>query len=234
VFLVPWLFLLSLGCSSLFTHGKRKEPDTSPSVLSQKVLSRWEAQVELISLPEVSVYLQRLAQGFRIPEFQLVRVFLFKDRNTCEESCAFLDHRLYISLRMLSALKYENELAFLIALQLAHLKRGDAWKRVQVRKSLDFWGSEGVFSFSLEEEKEAIKLAIEWLYTTGFDPRGAISFLDSWKASGLCRRWNVSDWQELKQVAYQAIAAQSPLRHPMIRSEDFLFMRKHLELYQNE
>lgn len=135
------------------------------------------------------------------------------------------------------SVEYENELAAVLAYQMAHLVlrslaihvEEQALRPVPVPPVL--FGSGSVFEFHREERASAIRLGVRMLYRAGYDTRGMASIFN--------RRpdlfGNPDTGSSKKEVEFNIKEAQRassellPAIKPVVRSPEFIRFKKELE-----
>jgi len=154
----------------------------------------------------------------------------------------------YFSKGMLSQAKYENELAFLVATQLAFLKENVTSRNLaglqgqELGESLvllptapqslqknfidgGWFEAGGLFDFGEEQFHKTESAAVNLLYAAKYDPRGAVSFIQRWKDSE--RRVTrplgkiMPETEDRLMNVRQEVAKLSPLRDPVVKSQAF-------------
>lgn len=202
-------------------------------------LIRWvEARVELRKDEAVIRYLETLTSELSkgTPELEsrmpIIKVFVEKKQRW--KNFGIPGSRVYLSAGLLRALNYENEVAAVIAMELAHIQRKALIRNIQERIHLEKTkgGIEEVttaFTFPEEDWVDALPVALEMLYQAGFDPRGMVSLLGHFKKSKSRSPYPPEFLEKLLENARRHIALQAPLRNPIVRSERFLAIRPKLQ-----
>jgi hypothetical protein len=133
--------------------------------------------------------------------------------------------------------EYENELAAVLAYQMAHLVRRSLAIHVeeQALRPLPvppvLFGSGSVFEFHREERASAIRLAVRMLYRAGYDTRGMASIFQ--RAPVLFGNPDSGSFK--KEVEFNIKEAQRassellPAIKPVVRSPEFIRFKKELE-----
>ena len=132
---------------------------------------------------------------------------------------------------------YENELAAVIAYQMAHLVRRSLAIHVEEQALSPvplppvLFGAGSVFEFHREERSSAIRLAVRMLYGAGYDTRGMASIFQ--RAPGLFGNPDSASFK--KEVDFNIKEAQRassellPAIKPVVRSPEFIRFKKDLE-----
>jgi predicted Zn-dependent protease len=241
LFLVLVFALFHWGCASSskkmdLTAGEVKlERET---YLANQLSQKAEKHFDLKKNTEVELYLSRLTDRLitaaHLNEEPKTRIFLIDDKNSLWRSFAIPGNRFYISVGLLKTVEYEHELAALLSLQVALLSRN---VMLNLINSVDVsLGSpspqhltwEKLFNASLQEELASLGPAIEILYQAGFDPRGMISLYDRHSLSPDHSPYSQKTLELYIQTMKQEISKLPPLRNPIVRSEEFIFMKQRI------
>lgn len=242
--------LLLFGCAS----SRKTPPQVDPAEqvrqeneVGGELAQSLESQIRLKRDDDVSVYLrnlaQRLAESYPPLKQLPLGVLLVTDRGGRWESFSLPGGRIYLSIGPLKGVEYENEVAGVLAIQLAHLYGRDVLERIKERRApveggipseqppessrvIDFFGPAGVFSFSEARRLNAIDEAVGILYQAGYDPRGVISILTLFRANPAKSPHDPGALAKLLDRARAAIALRAPLRNPVVRSDEFLAVQK--------
>ncbi len=131
----------------------------------------------------------------------------------------------------LSQVNFENELAALISLQLALIENRELARTLEKNSNPVILGEQSVFRFSSSAWESTIELGTKMMYAAGYDPRGMVSLLQ--KHSGYFQDSFVIDAKKdfdffIKQ-AQKAKNNFMPSLQPIVRSNDFLRMKKDLK-----
>lgn len=166
--------------------------------------------------------------------------------------------RLYISNGLLKNVEYENEVAASLALELGHIKNRDVLRFLEENPKMsksfeeeDFsgilfsspkgaassrWsgedrssGKRGIFDYSEEEELSAIQFATRILYQAGYDPRGFVSLWKIYKKSIKHSPYPLKKLNYFIEYTYRSIVEFTPLRNPIVRTNEFLEIQKRLK-----
>lgn len=225
---------------SFETHLLFKQ-DTEVSVYIRKV-----AQSLIDNTPEL--------QGASVGIW-LVRE-LVRDKDKKWSSFGLPGNRIYLPVGLLKRLDYENELAAAIAFQLGHLlekhlhfkliTQTDSSKLHAIENlddsmdrlwplqdqrgfsNIHYFGPNGVFSYSDEDEAAAAQIAVRILYRAGYDPRGVISLFERYRNNIKQSPYETSTIMKMTEHARQEIAMFAPLRNPIVRSQNFLVLQKRI------
>lgn len=233
--LIFTLLLFASSCTTAPVHqltpGERFQQD---SALGLQLSAKFQEQVRLKEDEAVQLYLEELGKtlvdaspelnGFPI-EVRLIDPVRGKSRNF-----GLPGNRLYLERRFLKEIRFENELAALIALELGHLERRTVLSRLEKNGAAesDLLGPQGLFALEEKEWLEGLSKGMEMLYRAGYDPRGMVMLLTDYQKSALSP-WNEELVQKGLETARRVIALHAPLRNPIVRSERFLTMKKRIQ-----
>ncbi|MBY0469776.1 hypothetical protein K2X30_01320 [bacterium] len=239
--------------ASMTAEEQVRQDNTLGVRLSQKL----EPQLKIKKDLEVSVYLKRIADHLAAKTDALkispVGVFVVQDRTDLWKNYSIPGIRIYLSAGLLKGADYENEIAALIALEYANVLNRNVLRRVEKilasraesegdivpnalfpekgaldKLSLDFFGQNGVFSYTEQEWLQATEVAVKILYRAGYDPRGLVSVWQRYRDHSKNSPFETSSLNKFDDRAYLAISANTPLRNPIVRSEAFLRIQKRI------
>ena len=148
-------------------------------------------------------------------------------------------------------LEFENELAADLAIQLSYLKRKDVLNRLnqdldftkgrhidltrmspdeaqQWVDKVEFLGEDGLFTFSEDEEREALIGAVDILYRAGYDSRGILTLLDRFRENPTHSPYLENKIDRFKQCVRRKIALYTPLLNPIVQTQEFLIARNRM------
>jgi len=210
-------------------------------------------QINLKKDPQIQTYLRGIAQKLadKNPELHLpeVKVFLLKDASHRHQSYALPGGRIYLSSGLLKDVGYESEVAAAIAIQLGHLQNEHILnylrknpaglpvrdvvalpgvlplKTLEAPEDIDFFGKDGMFSFRTKDDNEAIASAVSILYDAGYDPRGMVTLFQHWMDNSAYSPWDFTELSGALDQARKSIALLTPLRNPIVQTDDFELMR---------
>lgn len=219
-------------------------------ISGNRIAEGFEAKLDLIGNdPDLLVYLRGLAKKLADTHDQIrdapIGAFVYKTkRKNSWKNYSLPGNRFYLSRPFLKEISFENELAAALALEMGHIIKRHTLGRLEVLRDQgilpksvddgsqlsdsDYFGVAGVFSFSEENILEAIPIALDILYSSGYDPRG------------LSRYWEMHD-QNIAHSSYEKnsikkyldktrdlISKKSPLRNPIVRTEEFIQIKKRI------
>ncbi len=219
-----------------------KEQIEVDTVRARELTGEFMDRVEFRHWPRAELYflqmadaLSKEAQGFPIQSLS-VRVHVAQ-LPAGEGSYAFPGALISLPDVWVRSVEYENELAAVLAYQMAHLVRRSlaihveeqALRPVPVPPVL--FGSGSVFEFHREERASAIRLAVRMLYRAGYDTRGMASIFQ--RAPVLFGNPDSGSFK--KEVEFNIKEAQRassellPAIKPVVRSPEFIRFKKELE-----
>lgn len=183
----------------------------------------------------------KLQDGFLQP-----RVFLIESKENKFRNFVFPGERIYIPTSLVREVQYENELAAMLAFELAKLQlksvvrqvkelngtqdiseRADAGRKEEVRDADSAEAgatvsSEGVVVLGREEMTDVAKVSVDLLYGAGYDPRGMLAYLDILDRNTSRSPLSRSEIDRLRKTVREEISLKTPLRNPIVRSEEFV------------
>jgi predicted Zn-dependent protease len=262
--------ILAIICISACATGPHVKPATRAEIVERdnamgsELSGQFETQVKLKTEREVTVYLRKVAETLSTvsPDLRAssVGVLLLKDGDSRSwRNFGLPGNRIYLSSALLRELQFENEVAAVIAFELAHIQKrhlmdrietehpryeaedhstyGAAYGRVsdlgvrspESTKPLDFFGPAGLFVFKEESELEAVDAAVELLYHGGYDPRGLVGIWDTYAAHPKNCPYDLSTLQKLLDRTRVAVSGYAPLLNPIVRSPEFLAVQKRIK-----
>ncbi len=247
------------GCASVSPQPVLPSTDSArrERVLGEAVFPSLISRLRLVQDIELDIYLRNvvkeLVRASEVLKDSPVGVQIYRDPEGKLSSYSVPGLRILLSLQALKALRYENELASLLAFEISKVEAGlllpriaaavgspstapefaKAWTPQDLRKALpntpDFFSGTGYFAFTREEKTAALKSAVSYLHAGGFDPRGVLVLIDSWKSAATKSPWPVSELSEVRAEVRTELNTLPPLRNPVVRSEEFVGILKRIE-----
>ena len=181
---------------------------------------------------KVENYLNKVARRLAdaVPELKTtpIAVVILSDRNKRWQNYALPGNRIYLSVGLLRGMEFENEIAAAIAFQLGHiLKRHAVLHYEKDFKSLP--NLRGIFDFNEMEDVAASQSGVNVLYRAGYDPRGLVSLWEQYQNNLQHSPYKADTLSTLTEKTRQAIALNTPLRNPIVRSQAFLTVKKRIQ-----
>ena len=239
-----FLFLAAAGCSlscsapkpnRVLTISEQIAVDTQAA---QALFSDFQKKVTFINFPEGERYLNavtkkiaKVQDGF---SYETVRVRIHQDnQKSLSHFFSFPGTTISVPLSYLKQVEYENELAAVLAYEIANVMNRHLAKKLadpaagQVENQSMF-GTNGLFELNRAERKESIQLGTRLLYYAGFEPRGLASVFQRYPQYFT----NFSSDLAKKEVDFNIRAAQQarseylPSLSPIVRSSEFITMKK--------
>lgn len=239
VVLLLLMILFWTGCSEAPVAPKLS-PHEQLSVDTVKVkglLTQFEKQVQFEKLPlGVDKYLSALARQITREEESLraekVVVRVHQDtKSDLKRVFAFPGVVISLPSALLHEVNFENELAAAIALELAQIERRDLAQEMDKAEHPILFGDLSIFWFSQQARGEAIELGTKLMYAAGYDPRGMVALFQKFPHY-YADTASPAGQKELKFYIKQAQKAKNdfiPSLQPIVRSNDFLLMKKELK-----
>lgn len=152
-------------------------------------------------------------------------------------------NRIYLSRPLIKVIDYENELAAAVAYELAHISNRTLVTRLTKYRQLHggqknptvpldtvpLFGSHGIFEFTEDEYASVCESAVFLLYQAGFDPRGLVSLWTRYENMGGKSPFDKKTLSKLLDGTRMALTRSEPLINPVVRSNEFIEMKKRLE-----
>ena len=135
--------------------------------------------------------------------------------------------KIFVDLRVLKLMRFENELAAALALGWDRSAGNDFRERMIQEATQVDPNPAKIWTFSDEENQVAVEAAVDRIYKAGYDPRGLVTYFD--RLPSRTRNRPSVDFEPLKDKTRRAIAVYAPLLNPIVRTEEFYRMRKRLE-----
>ncbi len=226
--------------------------------IGDEIAPDFESRLNIKRDVEVSVYLRKVAERLAAASPELAAaplgIFLLPDHDRVWKDYGLPGIRIYLSVEVLKGISFENELAAVIAYELAHIanrlvltriqKEGDlrgdgktsgpvegvpALVRGRLRSNVDYFGESGIFSFTDEDRLKSAETAVSIMYKAGYDPRGMVALWERFKTFGEHSPYDAEMLDKLTEKSREAIAYFAPLRNPVVRSDAFLSMKRRIE-----
>jgi predicted Zn-dependent protease len=205
-----------------------------------EVARDFDASLKFKQEKKINSYLNSLAQSLvdATPELRVspVRVSVVKDPGAAWRDYGLPGHRIYLSGSLVKHIEFENQLAAAIAMELGHVLKRHPVIRMQEERlrakpdagKLDYLGEQGFFAYPDDFYADAADAAVGILYRAGYDPRGLVSLFQLFGANAERSPYGRRLLGDLEERARRAIALQSPLRNPIVRSQAFLSIQKRM------
>jgi predicted Zn-dependent protease len=256
------LTLVAAGCATppiekTITPAERIQRDQA---LGAGLARQFEARLKLKSDDKaVLIYLGELTKRLGAASDDLksaaIAVQVISDRGGRWRDYSIPGNRVYLSVGLLKAVKYENELAAALAVELAHLLARHVPQRIQAARAAssasqpadypsieglvpstaglgretDFFSPTGLFAFPDEYMLETVEPAVGILYRAGFDARGLVSLWGLYRSNPAHSPLEGGILDKLTEKTRTVIAEYSPLRNPIVRSQAFIAIQKRIK-----
>jgi len=249
MFLSPNSFLVALLLStfSLMTmNGCGTVPPPPPlspheqmsvdTTQAQGLLVEFEKKVQLVHSPNVEKYLTAVARQISREDENLknekVIVRIHQDtRPELRRLFSFPGIVISIPASYLNEIGFENELAAVIALELAQVERRELAREMEKNDHPILFGELSIFHFSQKSRASSIELGTKLMYAAGYDPRGMVAVFQKYGAYYIDTETQTAS-KELGFYVREAQKAKNdfmPSLQPIVRSNDFLRMKKELK-----
>ncbi len=251
--------VFGLSCASQtsiqsVTQGERVKWNRSfGDEVAQQLRPRFKFKQDI----EVSAFLKNMAR--KLVEFtpeiagSVYSVLIVRDRDLKWRNFGIPNQSIYLSNGLLRELDFENEVAAILAIQLAHIMNKNlqaqfarAVKKQNIadssiidthldslwslkNKEIDYLDPKGIFCFSEKSELIAVQTAVGILYRAGYDSRGLISLFDRYNNRLDRSPYNKKEIDDFIEQARREIAVYAPLRNPIVRTQKFLLIQKRIK-----
>lgn len=234
------LFTLSQsGCST--------PPPPKPLSISEQIevdtrqaaefIKEFQKQAIFHAYPAGERYLTHLAQAIAQSEsgFDLssLKVRITEDANPqLSQLFSFPGTTLFVPYSLLNKIEYENELAAILAYELANVFKRHLARKMDVTANPALFGTESVFHLDRDARAESIRLATRLMYFAGYDTRGMASVFQRYPSYFAPNQGTELAKKEVEFNVREAQMAKSeylPSRGPIVRSAEFINMKKGLK-----
>ncbi|MFZ9595382.1 MAG: M48 family metalloprotease [Bdellovibrionia bacterium] len=250
------IFFISACASSV------SPPEVSPEErlrrdpgFNSQLSDQLERRLKIKKDPVVSIFLRKVAVQLAESSSEFngapLGVWLFQDEKGKFSSYSLPGNRIYLSVDLLRNLRFENEVAAVLGIQLGHLLQRDLLLRYlkgsqlksQARltsslsvfpedlgaTSFDYWGFNGLFAFDEEAYLSAAKISVSLLYQAGYDPRGILSLFKIFQNNSKQSPYELSTISKMIEQVRFEIAKQPPLLSPIVRSQAFVEIQRRMQ-----
>lgn len=211
------------------------EVDTSTA---QGLSAQFQKRVQLLKLPKIESFLVKTAVKIAAPmkdvQVERLRVKLYDDTQLPEPRVfSFPGTLVVIPLSLVKKVQFENELAAIIALELANVVNRHLANRITSQADTHpiLFGEGSVFDWDRGERSSSIKLAVKLLNDASYDTRGLSSIFSRYAEYYLNSRSDLFK-KEVEFNVKEAQRAKSeyvPALKPIVRSERFIQFRKEMD-----
>ena len=237
-FLILIPVLLFQACSEIpvaprISIREQLEVDT---MKASGLVSEFRKKAAFESNPSVEKYLQSVALQIISAEDELrgekvtARIHL-DQKKEWRNTFAFPGVMISVPRSFLGKVNFENELAALISYQLSLIRNRELARVLEKDASRPLTGDRGVFHFSGDAIVASIEAGTRMMYAAGYDPRGMVSLIE--KHPGFFVDESSPDsTKEKERFVKQAQKTKNefmPSLQPIVRSNDFLQMKKELK-----
>lgn len=212
---------------------------------------RFDSTVRLHGDAVVEKYLNKVAKTLAGPSTdpRLVdsQVVIVLDRGGQWRTYSLPGEKVYFSLGLLQQLHYDNEVAAAIALEYGNLLQSNVLKhlkmqqqgvrsflevdpavKLQIPSKVDFYGTDGVFAFDVDEVKLGVKSGMDVLYKGGFDIRGMLQIWEIFEKNPQHSPFPDKILEELEEYTRVLMTKYAPMRNPVVRTEEFKAVQKRI------
>lgn len=184
----------------------------------KQLIEAVERRVHVVREPEVEMGLVRILQ--KVSHHSKVLLTHGANSQSLPQSFALPNGTVLVAIQALKRLEYENEVAGLFAVVTSYAELGNAWRSSNPGDA---------FVFTYDDHVKATQQAIQKLYVSGYDPRGVLKVWQDWGAH--LKEQNLQEWEtrDLQAMCFTEIARLSPLKNPIVRSNDFVEIQKRIK-----
>lgn len=163
------------------------------------------------------------------------QVLVAEDMLTRWQSVAIAGRKMVLPRSVLKRLEFENQLAALIAIELAHVQKRTLLNRFEqgeyeLREKIGTATSaQRLLAFGEEECMDAVKLAIQLLYKARYDIRGVSLLWDLYAQAPQASPFSPRLLKRLRELTRSEIVQYPPVVDPIVRSDGFVKIQKRLK-----
>lgn len=236
-------FLVLLGCSSSPTRLSisPEEQAKKDNTYGLELAKGFETGLVFKHDRPVLDYLHRLtvrlSKGTPLDRSQF-QIKVIKDKKQQWHHFGLPGVQLYLSSGFLREVRYENELAAAIAFELAHVLNRHLVNRIEeeIEDVEDrrlvvvrpFGKGSQFLKFKPIDLEQSVETAVELLYQAGYDSRGMISLWKLYEERSQASPYDTAQLGVLINKTYRTIVSYTPLRNPIVRSDEFLTIQKRI------
>jgi predicted Zn-dependent protease len=254
VFASIFLFILMIVAQSACISAPPKkvtalEQAQEENTVGGALAKPFEAKIRYKTDPVVNRYLSLLAEMISSASGDVrlngVGIAIIQDINGQWRNYSLPGRKIYISVGMLKQLKYDNEVAALIALEFGNIVQRHALNHLKKQfpnqvsgtgtpsniqpAQVDYFGENGLFSFDVEEFKLSVSAAIDLLYRSGFDNRGLLHVWSVLEENPEHSPFPEKVLEELSGYTRDILSKYAPLRNPVVSTQSFSIIRKRIQ-----
>ena len=212
------------------------EQMTVDTAQAQGLLVEFEKKVQFVHSSNVEKYLTAVARQVSREDENLknekVVVRIHQDsRPELKRLFSFPGVVISIPASFLHEISFENELAAVVALELAQVERRELAREMEKNDHPILFGDLSIFHFSQKSRASSIELGTKLMYAAGYDPRGMVAVFQKYGSYYI----DTETPTAAKELGFYVREAQKakndfmPSLQPIVRSNDFLRMKKELK-----
>lgn len=232
------LGLFGVSCASTPPAKPKSSPEQiqQDNHLGEGLAGRLEPHLEIREIDSsVSAFLNEMAQNLvnqsKYFADSSVQVFAISQSGSSSwKNYAIPGIRIYVSVKALRKIRYENQLAALFSVQLAHIWNRHLLTRLE-EESYQASRSDikKMLRFSPLENQTSIEAGVNIMYLSGYDPRGMLNYWRLYQKESGNTPYSAEELQLYIQKTRQAIRSLSPLLNPIVKSEKFIQIQESLK-----
>lgn len=226
------LLLACTACASVPSEDSQEHAAllaNPPKEFVDQVDLAFRKKVAFIDDSEVNGYLEKIASRLFAPGKDPHQIAIVSTTTAGYEPSVWMvpGGKIFFDIRILRAMKFENEIASALALA-AERSEGSEFRERLIKEGEKVSPDPAlVWQFSELENQRSVEAAVDRIYKAGYDPRGLVNYFDRIpeKVKGTLDPEN----EFMKAKARRTITFYAPLLNPIVRTDSFYKMRKRLE-----
>lgn len=198
-----------------------------PKELIENVEHTFRKKVALMDAPEINRYLSVVASRLFGPTKDPVSISVVSTTTAGYRPSIWVipGGKIFVDVRVLRTLRFENELASGIVLAWELAEDMDFRERLIQEGGKADPSVEKVWVYGELETQRAIESAVDRIYKSGYDPRGLVSYFNR----TVEKDRTAMNVEASKEKARRTVAFYAPLLNPIVHTEEFHKMKKRLE-----
>lgn len=226
-----------VGCgSSEKKEDQTQEQSQNDVKIGRSIVQKVQPRLKSLNATEIEGFLRsvalKLQKNTSLFAQTPLRVSVVEAPSPSWQSFSVPAIQIFIAPGILKNVKYENELAALIAFELAMIeKRVVVKKYSQKKKNERFEGlfdQGGLFHYHRSEGQAAIPLAVKYLYEAGYDPRGLSRLWRTYQKNLEKSPFTNETLMTYRTQTLRTVRSYAPLRNPIVRSKEFYGIQKRI------
>lgn len=240
----PVLLVILASCST--TRAPRElspaEQVQNDNQIGERFSHQFEALLRFKKDIEIEIFLKnlshKLAKTYDTVKESPFQIFLIEPptKKSRIENFSIPGIRIYLSKEIVRNMQFENSLAAMIALEISKVIHRVVMSKIEVARETDEniiptpYMEPSWFSIPPEKELAVLETAIEILYQANYDPRGLIGLMKNYQENPSLTRESPETLQRYIEDCYQIVSQYTPLKNPVIRSQEFVGIQGRLRV----